>query len=96
MRGTARVRQCQFRSGIPATRQEAKQMLFAYIEVFYNRERLHSALGYQLLVTFEENYKPKNPEKEEDKRRKTLFALRVRINEERSLTEEKPLPKVWL
>lgn len=34
-----------FRHGIPVTRQEAKQRLFAYIEVFYNRKRLHSALG---------------------------------------------------
>ena len=30
-----------------ATREEAKRSLFEYIEVFYNRERLHSALGYQ-------------------------------------------------
>ncbi len=35
-----------FRDGIPATRQEAKQQLFSYIEVFYNRKRLHSSLGY--------------------------------------------------
>ena len=46
-----------FRNGIPTTRQKAKQMLFAYIEVFYNRKRLHSALDYQSPVTFEENHK---------------------------------------
>jgi len=28
------------------TRAEARQSLFEYIEVFYNQERLHSALGY--------------------------------------------------
>ena len=53
-----------FRNGIPATRQQAKQMLFAYIEVFYNRKRLHSALGYQSPMTFEENHKIQNPQKE--------------------------------
>lgn len=41
-----------FRSGIPQTRQQAKQLLFAYIEVFYNRKRLPktSALGAQLPI----------------------------------------------
>lgn len=29
-----------------ATREEAKRALFEYIEVFYNRRRRHSALGY--------------------------------------------------
>ena len=28
------------------TREEAKASLFQYIEVFYNRKRRHSALGY--------------------------------------------------
>ncbi|OOZ41968.1 hypothetical protein BOW53_02035, partial [Solemya pervernicosa gill symbiont] len=28
------------------TKQEAKQSLFEYIEVFYNRRRRHSYLGY--------------------------------------------------
>ncbi len=45
-----------FRSGIPATRQEAKQKLFAYIEVFYNRKRSHSSLDYCSPVEFEANY----------------------------------------
>jgi len=32
---------------IPLTREQAHRDLFEYIEVFYNRERRHSALGYQ-------------------------------------------------
>ena len=28
------------------TREQAKQSLFEYIEVFYNRQRRHSYLGY--------------------------------------------------
>jgi len=29
------------------TRAEAKVAVFEYIEVFYNRQRLHAALGYR-------------------------------------------------
>ncbi len=29
------------------SREEAKAAVFDYIEVFYNRQRLHSALGYR-------------------------------------------------
>ena len=29
------------------TREEAKAAMFDYIEVFYNRQRLHSAIGYR-------------------------------------------------
>ena len=29
------------------TRAEARAALFEYIEVFYNRQRLHSSLGYR-------------------------------------------------
>jgi transposase InsO family protein len=36
-----------------ATRAEASRAIFEYIEVFYNRERLHSSLGYQSPVDFE-------------------------------------------
>jgi len=38
---------------------QAKSAIFEYIEVFYNRKRLHSALGFKSPVEFEEqsNYK---------------------------------------
>jgi transposase InsO family protein len=35
------------------TRSEAKQSIFRYIEVFYNRKRLHSSLGYKSPYDFE-------------------------------------------
>lgn len=36
------------------TREEARRMIFEYIEVFYNRQRLHSSLGYVSPATFEQ------------------------------------------
>ena len=39
---TERVHEARFR-----TRAEARAAVFEYIEVFYNRQRLHSALGYR-------------------------------------------------
>ncbi|HEX2941082.1 MAG TPA: IS3 family transposase, partial [Rhodopila sp.] len=36
------VHHCRFR-----TREDAKAAVFDYVEVFYNRQRLHSALGYR-------------------------------------------------
>jgi putative transposase len=36
-----------------ATREEARCSIFEYIEVFYNRQRLHSALGYKSPEAFE-------------------------------------------
>ncbi len=36
-----------------ATRREARQAIFEYIEVFYNRQRRHSALGYLSPVAYE-------------------------------------------
>ncbi|MBX3085681.1 MAG: IS3 family transposase [Anaerolineae bacterium] len=35
------------------TRSEAKNVIFAYLEVFYNRQRLHSTLGYLSPEKFE-------------------------------------------
>jgi transposase InsO family protein len=37
-----------------ATRQQARAAIFEYIEVFYNRVRLHSALGFKSPVDFEQ------------------------------------------
>ena len=36
------------------TREEAKRSIFEYIEIFYNRVRLHSTIGYLSPVEFEE------------------------------------------
>ena len=36
------------------TREAARQSIFEYLEVFYNRERRHSALGYESPCRFEE------------------------------------------
>ena len=38
-----------------ATRAEARSAIFSYIEVFYNRTRLHGALGFYSPVDFEHN-----------------------------------------
>jgi len=36
------------------TKKQAKQSIFEYMEIFYNRERIHSANNYLSLVRFEE------------------------------------------
>ena len=38
--------------------ESARQSVFEYIEVFYNRQRLHQQLGYRTPVKFEEEYGP--------------------------------------
>ena len=35
------------------TREEARRSIFEYIEIFYNRQRLHSAIGYRSPVEYE-------------------------------------------
>ena len=39
-------------------REEAKSALFEYIEIFYNRRRLHSSLGYKSPAAFEQKPYP--------------------------------------
>ena len=38
------------------TRQEAQPSIFVYIEVFYNRQRRHSMLGYRSPVIYEQQF----------------------------------------
>jgi putative transposase len=40
-----------------ATREQARQSIFEYIEIFYNRKRLHSSLGYLSPEAFEARFK---------------------------------------
>ena len=47
-----------FGTVIPATRAQARAMLFDYIETFYNPLRLHSSLGFQSPVEFEQSLIP--------------------------------------
>ena len=41
---------------LPATRAAARRVVFEYIEVWYNRQRLHSSLGYLSPAAFERRY----------------------------------------
>ena len=38
------------------TREEARSAIFEYIEIFYNRKRIHQTLNYQTPEQFEELY----------------------------------------
>ena len=42
-----------FQNQVPATRSQAKSMIFDYIETFYNPVRRHSSLGFLSPVAFE-------------------------------------------
>jgi transposase InsO family protein len=47
--------ECMYRQRIH-TREQARQLIFDYIEVFYNRQRLHSTLDYRSPLSYEEAY----------------------------------------
>ena len=38
------------------SREEARKSIFEYIEIFYNRQRLHSSLGYKTPAEFEQEF----------------------------------------
>jgi transposase InsO family protein len=48
-------------TGVYNSRAEARQSIFEYVEVWYNRQRRHSALGYDSPETFEKIYFESNP-----------------------------------
>ncbi len=39
-----------------ATREQARQMIFEYIEVFYNRTRRHAKIGNQIPADFAKQF----------------------------------------
>ncbi|WP_150274715.1 IS3 family transposase [Paenibacillus tepidiphilus] len=41
------------------TREQAYDAIFQYIELYYNRKRMHSALGYLSPARFAEQFKRK-------------------------------------
>ena len=43
-------------TGLFDTRAQARTAIFEYIEVFYNRQRLHSSLGYLSPLQFEQHF----------------------------------------
>jgi putative transposase len=43
-------------TGVYPSRAQARQAILEYIELAYNRQRRHSALGYQTPETFEKRY----------------------------------------
>ena len=49
---TELIHHCRFE-----TREEAKQQIFEYIEVFYNRQRKHSTLGYRTPSEFDQMHR---------------------------------------
>jgi transposase InsO family protein len=47
---------CELGVEVFATRDQARAVIFEYLEVFYNRVRLHSSLGFLSPAEFERTY----------------------------------------
>ena len=45
-----------FGQQLPLSHQQARLMIFDYIETFYNPKRLHSALAFKSPVDFEKHF----------------------------------------
>ena len=43
-------------------REGARAAIFEYVEVFYNRRRLHSSMGYMTPIEFEEAISGRSPD----------------------------------
>ena len=52
---------CELGVEVFATREQAKAEIFEYLEVFYNRVRRHSSLGFVSPVEFERTYNQTHP-----------------------------------
>ncbi len=61
-----------------ATREAARQSLFEYIEVFYNRWRLHSTLGYVSPAEYEANQR--RTKRAQETRNSTVKATRTGLS----------------
>ena len=48
------------------TRQEARTAVFDYIEAFFNRERLHSTLGYRSPAEYEHDHERGDCQQEDE------------------------------
>jgi len=46
-----KIHRCRF-----MTREEAKRVIFEYVEMYYNRKRMHSSLGYMSPFEFEQRF----------------------------------------
>ncbi len=52
-----------------ATRAEAREAIFRFIEVFYNRHRRHSTLGYVSPMDFENKFIEEKKKREYERRK---------------------------